>query len=135
MCIAVTGGAGYIGSVVTEVLLREGHNVLVVDNADAYGLGSTSLSLFQRRWSDRTERRAARSRNASHTARARSRNRTTAAHHHFGRRLSDARWNVRQRLHVEDLARAQVLALGGLASQFIDVCGTRLLPAFQIRSF
>jgi UDP-glucose 4-epimerase len=30
--VAVTGGAGYIGSVVTEVLRREGHDVLVIDN-------------------------------------------------------------------------------------------------------
>jgi UDP-glucose 4-epimerase len=30
--VAVTGGAGYIGSVVTEVLLDEGHHVLVLDN-------------------------------------------------------------------------------------------------------
>ena len=32
MRVAVTGGAGYIGSVVAEVLLREGHAVLVLDN-------------------------------------------------------------------------------------------------------
>lgn len=32
MRVAVTGGAGYIGSVVVEVLLREGHDVLVLDN-------------------------------------------------------------------------------------------------------
>src|SRR5437868_3763051 len=32
MRIAVTGGAGYIGSVITEVLLRERHDVLVLDN-------------------------------------------------------------------------------------------------------
>ena len=32
MRIVVTGGAGYIGSVVTEVLGDEGHEVLVVDN-------------------------------------------------------------------------------------------------------
>ena len=32
MRVAVTGGAGYIGSVVTEVLLKEGHDVLVLDN-------------------------------------------------------------------------------------------------------
>ena len=32
MRVTVTGGAGYIGSVVTEVLVREGHDVLVLDN-------------------------------------------------------------------------------------------------------
>ena len=32
MRVAVTGGAGYIGSVVVEVLLRERHEVLVLDN-------------------------------------------------------------------------------------------------------
>ena len=32
MRVMVTGGAGYIGSVVTEVLLGEGHEVLVLDN-------------------------------------------------------------------------------------------------------
>ena len=32
MRVAVTGGAGYIGSVVVEVLLQEGHDVLVLDN-------------------------------------------------------------------------------------------------------
>jgi UDP-glucose 4-epimerase len=32
MRVAVTGGAGYIGSVVAEVLLGEGHDVLVLDN-------------------------------------------------------------------------------------------------------
>jgi UDP-glucose 4-epimerase len=32
MRIAVTGGAGYIGSVVTEVLMDEGHDVLVLDD-------------------------------------------------------------------------------------------------------
>jgi UDP-glucose 4-epimerase len=32
MRVTVTGGAGYIGSVVTEMLLRGGHDVLVVDN-------------------------------------------------------------------------------------------------------
>jgi UDP-glucose 4-epimerase len=32
MRVAVTGGAGYIGSVVTEVLLEQGHDVLVLDN-------------------------------------------------------------------------------------------------------
>jgi UDP-glucose 4-epimerase len=32
MRVAVTGGAGYIGSVVVEVLVREQHDVLVLDN-------------------------------------------------------------------------------------------------------
>lgn len=32
MRVAVTGGAGYIGSVLTEVLLDDGHDVLVLDN-------------------------------------------------------------------------------------------------------
>ena len=32
MRVAVTGGAGYIGSVVVEVLVHEGHDVLVLDN-------------------------------------------------------------------------------------------------------
>jgi UDP-glucose 4-epimerase len=32
MRVAVTGGAGYIGSVVTEALIRERHDVLVLDN-------------------------------------------------------------------------------------------------------
>ena len=32
MRVTVTGGAGYIGSVVTEVLLRQGHDVLVIDS-------------------------------------------------------------------------------------------------------
>lgn len=32
MRVVVTGGAGYIGSVVAELLVREGHRVLVIDN-------------------------------------------------------------------------------------------------------
>ena len=32
MRVAVTGGAGYIGSVVAEVLIQERHDVLVIDN-------------------------------------------------------------------------------------------------------
>jgi UDP-glucose 4-epimerase len=34
MRVAVTGGAGYIGSVVTETLLAGGHEVLVIDNLE-----------------------------------------------------------------------------------------------------
>ena len=32
MNILVTGGAGYIGSICSEVLLQRGHNVVVLDN-------------------------------------------------------------------------------------------------------
>jgi UDP-glucose 4-epimerase len=32
MSVLVTGGAGYIGSVVTDHLLRAGHTVTVLDN-------------------------------------------------------------------------------------------------------
>ena len=32
MRVAVTGGAGYIGSVVTDRLIAGGHEVLVIDN-------------------------------------------------------------------------------------------------------
>src|SRR5436853_233759 len=32
MRVLVTGGAGYIGSVVTEELVRDGHDVVVYDN-------------------------------------------------------------------------------------------------------
>ncbi len=32
MKILVTGGAGYIGSVVSEYLLEKGHEVVVIDN-------------------------------------------------------------------------------------------------------
>ena len=32
MRVAVTGGAGYIGSVVTDQLIAAGHEVLVIDN-------------------------------------------------------------------------------------------------------
>ena len=32
MRVTVTGGAGYIGSVVSEVLLQDGHDVLVLDS-------------------------------------------------------------------------------------------------------
>ena len=30
--VLVTGGAGYIGSVVVELLLKKGYNIIVVDN-------------------------------------------------------------------------------------------------------
>jgi len=32
MSVLVTGGAGYIGSIVTEHLFKQGHSVIVLDN-------------------------------------------------------------------------------------------------------
>ncbi len=32
MNVLVTGGAGYVGSIVTEELLRKAHKVIVLDN-------------------------------------------------------------------------------------------------------
>jgi UDP-glucose 4-epimerase len=55
MRIAVTGGAGYIGSVVAEVLEQDGHAVLVIDNLskghrDAVGAATFApLDLLDRR--------------------------------------------------------------------------------------
>jgi UDP-glucose 4-epimerase len=47
MRIAVTGGAGYIGSVVTEVLIQDGHEVLVLDNlAKGHRDAVTSEAIF-----------------------------------------------------------------------------------------
>jgi UDP-glucose 4-epimerase len=55
MRVTVTGGAGYIGSVVTEVLRQEGHEVLVIDNlskghrdAVIEGTGFAELDLLDR---------------------------------------------------------------------------------------
>jgi len=42
MRIAVTGGAGYIGSVVSEVLIGEGHEVLMVDDLSTGHLDAVS---------------------------------------------------------------------------------------------
>ena len=41
--VLVTGGAGYIGSVVTEQLLEVGHNVLVFDNLSEGHRGAVSV--------------------------------------------------------------------------------------------
>lgn len=57
MKILVTGGAGYIGSVVTEILIAEGHQVIVVDNlqtgfGDAVEEGATleEGSILDKSW-------------------------------------------------------------------------------------
>jgi UDP-glucose 4-epimerase len=46
MRVAVTGGAGYIGSVVTEVLQRDGHDVLVLDNLSKGHLDAVGSATF-----------------------------------------------------------------------------------------
>jgi UDP-glucose 4-epimerase len=32
MSVLVTGGAGYVGSIVAETLIKSGHDVIVLDN-------------------------------------------------------------------------------------------------------
>jgi len=64
MRIFVTGGAGYIGSVVTEQLVGQGHAVLVFDNLskghrDAVVDGAAfvqAIYAIMRRWYGRCER-------------------------------------------------------------------------------
>jgi UDP-glucose 4-epimerase len=46
MRVAVTGGAGYIGSVVVEVLGEEGHDVLVIDNLSKGHRDAVTVSSF-----------------------------------------------------------------------------------------
>jgi UDP-glucose 4-epimerase len=56
MRIAVTGGAGYIGSVVTEVLESDGHQVLVIDNLSKGHRDAVGASAFAKiDLRDRTE--------------------------------------------------------------------------------
>ena len=38
MKILVTGGKGFIGSKIVEMLSNDGHKVTVVDNHDTYGI-------------------------------------------------------------------------------------------------
>ena len=40
MRVMVTGGAGYLGSIVSEELMREGHEVVVYDNLQKGHLGA-----------------------------------------------------------------------------------------------
>ena len=40
MKILVTGGKGFIGSKIVEILSNEGHHVTVVDNEDTYDIMS-----------------------------------------------------------------------------------------------
>ena len=48
MRVAVTGGAGYIGSVVTEVLQGDGHDVLVLDDLSKGHLDAVEVATFLR---------------------------------------------------------------------------------------
>jgi dTDP-L-rhamnose 4-epimerase len=43
MRVLVTGGAGFIGSAVVDLLVREGHEVVVLDERDGPASGATSL--------------------------------------------------------------------------------------------
>ena len=49
MKILVTGGKGFIGSKIVEMLSNDGHKVTVVDNEDTYGIMTTAKlrSLFE----------------------------------------------------------------------------------------
>ena len=40
MKILVTGGKGFIGSKIVEMLCKDGHIITVVDNEDTYGIMS-----------------------------------------------------------------------------------------------
>jgi len=58
MKILVTGGKGFIGSKIVEMLSNDGHKVTVVDNEDTYGIMTTAelRSLFEwrmRNWQEK----------------------------------------------------------------------------------
>jgi UDP-glucose 4-epimerase len=56
MRVVVTGGAGYIGSVVAEVLESDGHQVLVIDNLSKGHRDAVAASAFAKiDLRDRTE--------------------------------------------------------------------------------
>ena len=42
MKILITGGKGFIGSKIVEMLCKDGHQLTVVDNEDTYGIMTTS---------------------------------------------------------------------------------------------
>ena len=42
MKILITGGKGFIGSKIVEMLSNEEHSIIVVDNEDTYGIMSKS---------------------------------------------------------------------------------------------
>ena len=58
MKILVTGGKGFIGSKIVEILSNEGHHVTVVDNEDTYDIMSVPQlqNLYKwrtRNWNDK----------------------------------------------------------------------------------
>ena len=42
MKILITGGKGFIGSKIVEMLCKDGHHLTIIDNEDTYGIMTTN---------------------------------------------------------------------------------------------